>query len=60
MLLVFFLLLSIPIGCFCLWFAWKAHQVGRKQVVRGMLIMAFISFASAFLFGGWGYLVVSA
>jgi len=59
MLLVLFLLLSIPIGCFCTWFAWKAHQVGRPMVVRGMLFMAFLSFASALLVGGWSYLVIT-
>jgi len=59
MLLVIFLLLSIPIGCFCTWFAWKAHQVGRKKVVSGMLLMAFFSFASALLVGGWSYLAIT-
>jgi len=59
MLLVIFLLLSIPIGCFCTWFAWKAHQVGRKKVMHGMLLVAFFSFASALLFGGWSYLVIT-
>jgi len=52
-------MLSIPIGCFCLWFAWKAHQVGRSTVVRGMLLMAFISFALGLLFGGWGYIIIT-
>jgi len=59
MLLVIFLLLSIPIGCFCLWFAWKAHQVRRKRVVHGMLLMAFFSFASALLVGGWAYIAIT-
>jgi len=59
MLLVIFLILSIPIGCFCLWFAWKAHQVGRKKVVNGMLLMALFSFAAALLVGSWSYIVIT-
>ncbi len=55
MLLLLFLLLSLPIGCFALWFAWKAHRVGKRNVVLAMGWLALISFGTALLCAGWAY-----
>ena len=56
-MLLIFLLFSIPIGCFCSWFAWKAHKVGRKHIVYAMSWVAFLCFGSALLFGSWAYIM---
>ncbi len=55
MLLLLFLLLSLPIGCFALWFAWKAHRVGKRNVVLAMGWLALISFGTALLCAAWAY-----
>jgi len=57
-MLLFLLLFSIPMGCFCSWFAWKAYKVGRKHIVYAMSWMAFLSFGSALLFGSWAYIMI--
>lgn len=59
-MLLIFLLISIPMGCFCLWFAWKAHNVGKKHAVYAMSWVAFLCFGSALLFGGWAYIMTIA
>jgi len=55
MLLFLFILLSLPIGCFALWFGWKAHQAGKRNVVFAMGWLALISFGMAVLSAGWAY-----
>jgi len=57
-ILMLFILLSVPIGCFCAWFAWKAWKVGRMDVVKTMAVLALCCFATAALAGGWAVLVV--
>jgi len=56
--MLLFVLLSIPLGCFCLWFGWKAWRVGRRDVVVTMGILAFFCFATALLSIGWAYLYI--
>jgi len=56
MMLVIFLLFSIPIGLFASWFGWKAYHVGRKKIVFAMAWIAFLCFGSVLLFGSWAYI----
>jgi len=60
MLLALFFLLSIPIGCFAIWFGWKAYQVGKKSTALAMGWIALLSFGTALLAAGWGYLFVTS
>lgn len=58
MFLAIFLMFSIPIGCFSLWVAWQAYRAGKRHVMLAMGWVALLSFISALLAGGWGYLFV--
>jgi len=60
MLLALFLLFSLPIGCFAVWFGWKAYQVEKRSVAFAMAWIAFFCFASALLVGSWSYLFITA
>jgi len=55
-MLALFILFSIPIGCFALWFGWQARKVGRTRVTLAMVWMALFCFGSAFIVGGWAWL----
>jgi len=57
-ILLLFILMSVPLGCFCAWFAWKAYKVGRMDVVKTMSVLAICCFLTALLAGGWAILVV--
>ncbi len=36
MMLLLALTLSLPLGCFLAWFAWRARKVGRMDAARSM------------------------
>jgi len=57
-ILMLFVLMSVPLGCFCCWFAWQAWKVGRMDVVKTMAVLAICCFITALLAGGWALLVV--
>ncbi|TLS67009.1 hypothetical protein FE236_03880 [Mariprofundus erugo] len=57
MIIVLFLLFSIPIGLFSGWFAWKAFRVGKRRVGWGMCWLSLFSFASALVVALWVYAV---
>jgi hypothetical protein len=56
--MLLFVVLSVPLGCFCLWFAWQAKKVGRRDMVITMSVIAFLCFATALLAGAWTYLFI--
>jgi ABC-type Fe3+ transport system permease subunit len=58
MLLMLFILLSIPIGGFCAWFAYRAHKVGKRSTAISFSGMALACFATAGLFGGFAIMVL--
>jgi len=60
MLLLLFIALSIPIGCFCAWVSWRALKVGKRQAAFSFSLLAAFSFATAAVAGGWSYLVLSS
>ncbi|MDQ6966797.1 MAG: hypothetical protein Q9M23_07740 [Mariprofundaceae bacterium] len=51
------MLILIPIGLCCLWFGWQAWKAGRQRLAIGMGLVTLSSFATAFLFYGWVWLV---
>jgi len=57
MLLLLFILLSVPIGGFAIWFAWKAHRAGKRNVTLAMGWLALLSLATALLTAGWLYAI---
>jgi hypothetical protein len=59
MLLTLFVLLSIPIGVFCAWFAYRAFKVGRRSTAITFSGLALACFATAGLVGGWALLALS-
>ncbi|MDX8401831.1 MAG: hypothetical protein R8K47_04300 [Mariprofundaceae bacterium] len=40
MMALVLMLFSLPLGLFLAWFAWRAHQVGRRQAARSMGTLA--------------------
>jgi len=58
-MLTIFLLFSIPLGLFSLWFGWHAWKVGRRRLAVGMGCLALFSFTTALLFFGWVWLVAN-
>jgi len=59
MVLMLFILLSVPMGVFCAWFAWNAWKVGRMNVVYGMSFFSFCCFATAIIVSGWAWLALN-
>lgn len=59
-MLALFILFSIPIGCFALWFGWQAKKVNRPRIVLAMAWVALLCFGSAFLVGGWTWLYANS
>lgn len=57
MAITIFMLFSIPIGLFTAWFGWHAWKAGRKRLAVGMGLVTLSSFATAFLFFGWVWLL---
>ncbi len=60
MLLLIFVALSVPIGCFCAWFAWRAMKVGKKGAAATFSGLSLFSFLTAAIAGGWSFLVLNA
>jgi len=59
MLLTIFMLFSIPIGLFTAWFGWHACRAERMRLAIGMGLVTLSSFATAFMFFGWVWLMTS-
>ncbi|RMH60125.1 MAG: hypothetical protein D6678_06595 [Zetaproteobacteria bacterium] len=55
MLLLLFIVLSVPIGGFAVWLAWKAHRAGKRNAMLAMGWLAVLSFVTALLTSGWMY-----
>jgi len=55
MLVILFLLFSIPIGVFAAWFAWQAFKVDKRGAGWGMSGLSLLSFASAAMLLVWVY-----
>ncbi|PIP02700.1 MAG: hypothetical protein COW18_00445 [Zetaproteobacteria bacterium CG12_big_fil_rev_8_21_14_0_65_54_13] len=55
MLVILFLLLSIPIGLFAAWFAWQAYKVDKRGAAWGMCGLSLLSFSSAAIVLVWVY-----
>ena len=60
MLLLLFLLLSLPIGGFCAWFAYRAFKVGRRQTCVSFGVIAAACLLTAGTFGGWLLMVFAS
>jgi len=60
MILMLFILFSIPLGLFSAWFAWQAWKVERMKVVYGMLFLAFCCFATAIIACIWGWVALNS
>ncbi|HXH64763.1 MAG TPA: hypothetical protein VNH42_04540 [Mariprofundaceae bacterium] len=58
MLTFTFVMLSIPIGVFCAWFAYRAFRIGRRSTAITFSGLALVCFATAGLVGGWIALVL--
>ncbi len=59
MILMLFILLSVPLGLFATWFAWRAWKVERMNVVYGMSFLAFFCFATAIIVSIWIWLAMN-
>lgn len=57
MLLLIFIMFSLPLTMFAIWFGWKAHQAGKPHAVRAMAWLAAISLLTSLAFGFWLYAV---
>ncbi|WP_167632274.1 hypothetical protein [Mariprofundus ferrooxydans] len=55
MLVMLFLLFSIPIGIFTAWFAWQAFKVGKRGAAWGMSGLSLVCFTSAAVLLTWIY-----
>jgi len=55
MLVILFLLFSIPIGLFAAWFAWQAFKVKKRRAAWGMFWLSLLSFSSAAMLLVWVY-----
>ena len=60
MLLLLFMLLSVPIGGFCAWFAYRAFKVGQRDTGITFSALAVACLAVACLAGGWLLLVLAS
>lgn len=60
MFMMLFILLSIPLGIFSGWFAWKAWHVGKMNVVWAMTLLSVVSFATAIIVGILAWLALHA
>lgn len=58
MLLIFFALLSLPIGGFCGWVAYRAYRVGKRDTAIAFSGLAVASFAVAGVAGSLTFLVL--
>jgi len=55
MLVILFMILSIPIGLFTAWFSWRAFKVGKTQAGWSMAWLSAFSFFSAAIVTIWVY-----
>jgi len=53
-----FVLLSIPLALFCVWFARQAWKAGRRRLAAGMLLLSLLCLLTAGLSGGWMWLLM--
>ncbi|MDX8407725.1 MAG: hypothetical protein R8L58_04995 [Mariprofundaceae bacterium] len=60
MVLMLFILLSVPMAAFFAWFAWRAWKVGRMNVVRAMSFLSFCCLATAITVGIWAWLALQS
>jgi len=58
MLLILFMLLSVPIGGFCGWVAYRAYKVGKRDTAIAFSGLAVACFAVAGVVGAWALLVL--
>jgi len=59
MLVILLMLLSIPIGIFTAWFAWRAFKVGKSQAGWSMAWLSIFSFLSAAMVAFWVYAIAA-
>ena len=59
MLLLLFMLLSVPIGGFCAWFAYRAFRIGRRDTGITFSVLALACLLAAGAGGGWLLMVLS-
>ncbi len=55
MLLLIFIMFSLPLTAFAIWFGWKAHQAGKPHAVRAMAWLATLGLLTSLVFGFWVY-----
>ncbi|MDX8405578.1 MAG: hypothetical protein R8K50_05440 [Mariprofundus sp.] len=55
MLIILFMLLSIPIGLFTAWLAWRAFKVDKPGAGWSMAWLSLLSFFSAAIVAVWIY-----
>jgi ABC-type Fe3+ transport system permease subunit len=58
MLLMLFVLLSVPLGGFCAWFAYRAYKVGRRSTAVTFTGLALACLVTAGLVGGFAVMVL--
>ncbi len=59
MLFLLFMLLSVPIGGFCAWFAYRAFRIGRRETGMTFSVLALACLLAAGAGGGWLLMVFS-
>jgi len=60
MVLLLFMLFSVPIGGFCAWFAWRAFRIGRRETGITFSVLALACLLAAGTGGGWLLMLLEA